>query len=85
MILATDVCTLPRETGRCRASIPRWFYDHTAGQCSQFTYGGCEGNQNNYETQQECESMCSRQRKSLNKYSFIPISLSAMINLILIE
>ncbi|CAC5396232.1 unnamed protein product [Mytilus coruscus] len=58
----TDVCRLPSETGRCRASIPRWFYDYNNGQCRQFTYGGCEGNQNNFDTQQECESMCSRQR-----------------------
>ncbi|XP_052057673.1 papilin-like isoform X2 [Mytilus californianus] len=58
----TDVCRLPSETGRCRASIPRWFYDSNNGQCRQFTYGGCEGNQNNFDTQQECESMCSRQR-----------------------
>ena len=55
------ICRLPSEVGRCRASVPRWFYDHDNGQCTQFTYGGCEGNENNFKSREECESSCSRE------------------------
>ncbi|KAJ8308387.1 hypothetical protein KUTeg_013261 [Tegillarca granosa] len=57
-----DVCRMREESGRCRANIPRWFYDYTEGVCKQFTYGGCEGNKNNFETKEQCENFCSRER-----------------------
>ncbi|XP_062596568.1 papilin-like [Saccostrea cucullata] len=56
-----DVCRMTSDSGPCRSSIPRWFYDYNLGICKEFIYGGCNGNQNNFETQQECESSCSRQ------------------------
>jgi hypothetical protein len=27
-------------------------------QCEKFTYGGCKGNLNNFDTQAECENRC---------------------------
>ncbi|XP_078313590.1 uncharacterized protein LOC111130469 isoform X3 [Crassostrea virginica] len=56
-----DVCQLTSDSGPCKASIPRWFYDYNDGICKEFVYGGCEGNKNNYETREACESTCSRQ------------------------
>jgi hypothetical protein len=53
-----DTCSLPAETGRCRAAIPRFYHDSASGTCKQFTYGGCDGNANNFETQQACERAC---------------------------
>lgn len=63
-----DVCKLNSETGPCRALVYRWYYDYNEGVCKQFSYGGCDGNQNNFETQQACESSCSRDRKHLLPY-----------------
>ena len=54
----TDPCSLPPETGRCRASIPRYYHNSESGQCEMFTYGGCEGNQNRFTTKAECEKAC---------------------------
>lgn len=34
--------------GPCEASIRKWFYDKNTDTCSQFAYGGCEGNGNRY-------------------------------------
>ena len=65
-ILAKDICRLPSETGRCRAAFQRYFYDHNDGQCKQFIYGGCEGNENNFETIEACESQCNRQCKCIH-------------------
>ncbi|BHF58856.1 zinc-containing alcohol dehydrogenase [Sparganum proliferum] len=54
----TDVCKLPQDVGPCRAMIKRFAYDDTAKACVPFTYGGCQGNGNNFETKEECEEKC---------------------------
>ncbi len=53
-----DVCSLPAEPGPCEAAIPRWFYNTDTGDCELFTYGGCLGNENNFQTLQECIHHC---------------------------
>ncbi|KAL1474951.1 hypothetical protein MTO96_037641, partial [Rhipicephalus appendiculatus] len=45
--------------GPCRASITRYYYDNATRTCKEFTYGGCEGNSNNYETVEECKASCN--------------------------
>ncbi|XP_046545162.1 carboxypeptidase inhibitor SmCI-like isoform X2 [Haliotis rubra] len=52
------VCNLKPEVGRCRAAIPRFFYDPDTDTCKEFTYGGCGGNGNNFKTKAECEDTC---------------------------
>lgn len=37
-------CSLPIRKGVCRALIPRWSYDPHAKDCSEFKFGGCDGN-----------------------------------------
>jgi len=37
------VCSLPSETGMCRAHIPSYFYNSASGQCETFVYGGARG------------------------------------------
>lgn len=52
------VCHIPPEAGPCRSSIEKWFYNPTTGCCEQFTYGGCQGNGNNFQTYEECRASC---------------------------
>ncbi|XP_062817010.1 kunitz-type serine protease inhibitor 2-like [Anolis carolinensis] len=52
------ICSLPRETGRCRRSLRRFYFNIETGQCEIFHYGGCGGNANNFLTQDECFSKC---------------------------
>uniref|UniRef100_A0A5K3G6L6 Kunitz/Bovine pancreatic trypsin inhibitor domain protein n=1 Tax=Mesocestoides corti TaxID=53468 RepID=A0A5K3G6L6_MESCO len=52
------VCKLPKDVGPCRAAVRRWTYDLSNGQCVEFTYGGCRGNANNFETKEACEAKC---------------------------
>ncbi|XP_055938654.1 actinia tenebrosa protease inhibitors-like [Argiope bruennichi] len=54
----SDRCSLPAETGLCRGYFPRYYFDKEAGQCKKFVYGGCGGNENNFATEEECESEC---------------------------
>ncbi|KAM9354518.1 kunitz-type protease inhibitor 1-like isoform 2-T2 [Pholidichthys leucotaenia] len=51
-------CTEPPMTGPCRASFPRWYYDPLNQKCFSFTFGGCNGNQNNFEEEENCREEC---------------------------
>ena len=47
-------------TGPCTtSSFQRWFYNPQSGSCSQFTFGGCDGNGNNFVTLRQCEAVCN--------------------------
>lgn len=54
-----DYCRLPRVVGNCRAAFPRFYYDVTNQTCKPFIFGGCGGNDNNFNTTEECEASCS--------------------------
>ena len=60
ILLLTDVCDLPRETGLCLAAFPRWYFNGSSGLCERFTYGGCQGNRNNFVTLRSCLQTCAR-------------------------
>ncbi|KAF8763255.1 Kunitz-type serine protease inhibitor like protein [Argiope bruennichi] len=51
-------CSLPPETGPCKLYLPRYYYDPTTNDCKKFIYGGCGGNKNNFETEEECYEKC---------------------------
>ena len=52
-------CLLPSDPGPCEAAIRRWFFSSSSLQCEPFTYGGCEGNDNNFQSRSQCEERCS--------------------------
>ncbi|XP_031550082.1 PI-actitoxin-Aeq3a-like [Actinia tenebrosa] len=54
-----EFCLLPAETGRCMGYFPRYYYDESIGTCRQFIFGGCQGNENNFETMKECVRKCA--------------------------
>ncbi|XP_064485675.1 tissue factor pathway inhibitor-like [Ornithodoros turicata] len=67
-----EACTLKPDEGRCRATIPRWYFNETTWQCKKFQYGGCEGNGNNFLTSRECEQTCRRTKYlKVNNYTNI--------------
>ncbi|XP_005889606.1 tissue factor pathway inhibitor isoform X1 [Bos mutus] len=53
-----DYCFLEEDTGICRGYIIRYFYNNQSKQCERFTYGGCLGNLNNFESLEECKNTC---------------------------
>ncbi|XP_070983215.1 kunitz-type protease inhibitor 2-like isoform X2 [Oncorhynchus clarkii lewisi] len=56
---STDKCRMPMVVGSCRAAFPKYYYDVTNQTCKLFIYGGCNGNGNNFHSQEECEGACS--------------------------
>ncbi|PIC23283.1 hypothetical protein B9Z55_017035 [Caenorhabditis nigoni] len=53
-------CNQSQESGTVCGSGYKlaWHYDTTEGRCNQFWYGGCGGNDNNFATQEMCETIC---------------------------
>ena len=51
-------CCLPAESGLCMGAIKKFFYDKVSQDCDEFTYGGCLGNRNNFETKELCLQVC---------------------------
>ncbi|XP_010629801.1 eppin isoform X2 [Fukomys damarensis] len=58
--LKQDVCSLPKETGLCMAYFRRWWYNKENNTCDLFIYGGCYGNNNNFQTKGMCQNFCGR-------------------------
>ncbi|KAM4020705.1 kunitz-type protease inhibitor 2 isoform 1-T1 [Anomaloglossus baeobatrachus] len=53
-----DFCLAEKDSGPCKASFIKWFYDAKSETCKNFTYGGCPVNLNNYPGEEECRSKC---------------------------
>uniref|UniRef100_UPI00358F9D3C BPTI/Kunitz domain-containing protein-like isoform X2 n=1 Tax=Myxine glutinosa TaxID=7769 RepID=UPI00358F9D3C len=59
-----NVCSLPAVTGPCRASLRRYFFNQETMRCEKFIYGGCRGNENNFEDLENCEERCMGRREA---------------------
>ncbi|XP_059474027.1 axotactin isoform X2 [Neocloeon triangulifer] len=53
-----EKCNQPRTVGSCSTWIAKWYYDSEKEQCDVFQYSGCEGNDNRFASQAECEYHC---------------------------
>lgn len=42
----------------CMALFYKYFHNPKTGKCEEFTYGGCGGNENRFDTKEECEDYC---------------------------
>lgn len=53
-----NICNYPALQGPCKAYEPRWAFNKLLSQCQSFIYGGCVGNENNFESKEMCEESC---------------------------
>lgn len=54
----TESCNAAPDTGPCFGLIQRYYYNSSSMSCELFNYGGCMGNQNNFENERECLQRC---------------------------
>ncbi|XP_039662109.1 collagen alpha-6(VI) chain [Perca fluviatilis] len=58
-VLLSAQCLLHSDTGiQCGDYVQAWFFDKVIGACSPFWYGGCGGNANRFNTENECARTC---------------------------
>ena len=62
--------TGPRKSNYCdsvnKHALNYWFSDQAC--CCQFVYGGCHGNNNRFESEQECEAVCTDHDDEIARY-----------------
>ncbi|KAI6176830.1 Tissue factor pathway inhibitor [Aphelenchoides bicaudatus] len=51
-------CLLDSAYGPCAAHVTKFYYNARNGKCSPFVYGGCTPNANNFDTSDDCTSVC---------------------------
>ncbi|NXN77088.1 COSA1 protein, partial [Bombycilla garrulus] len=56
--LSDPRCLEPMKPGDCWSYVVKWYYDKNGNSCGQFWYGGCNGNNNRFETEKECRETC---------------------------
>uniref|UniRef100_R4G2X8 KP-Hem-8 n=1 Tax=Hemiaspis signata TaxID=355698 RepID=R4G2X8_9SAUR len=52
-------CELPADSGSCKGDFLAFYYNPDKHQCLEFSYGGCDGNDNNFKTIEECKRTCA--------------------------
>uniref|UniRef100_A0A023FSI3 Putative tick kunitz 81 n=1 Tax=Amblyomma cajennense TaxID=34607 RepID=A0A023FSI3_AMBCJ len=52
-----ELCRQDMDDGPCRARIPRYWFNGRS--CQLFFYGGCEGNNNNFDSKEDCMNACA--------------------------
>lgn len=51
-------CALEPDAGPCLALMTRFAFNAATGVCHPFTYGGCDGNANNFASAESCYTAC---------------------------
>jgi len=53
-----STCDQPKQVGMCRALMPSFFFNTKTNKCEYFGYGGCGGNSNRFDSEEECQAKC---------------------------
>lgn len=46
------------DAGPCTDNFHRYYYDPRNRKCKIFNYGGCQGNENNFVSIEDCQRQC---------------------------
>uniref|UniRef100_A0A8C0G0W1 Tissue factor pathway inhibitor 2 n=1 Tax=Chelonoidis abingdonii TaxID=106734 RepID=A0A8C0G0W1_CHEAB len=61
------ICRLEADPGPCRGYLKRYFFNLSSMKCEKFIYGGCYGNDNNFQDEDSCVDSC------LAKFGCVPM------------
>lgn len=78
IVPSSAICSAPVDAGPCNNDITAYYYDSQTRSCQAFIYGGCEGNANRFQSEEQCERLCGRfqGQGTINIIFFISISSS---------
>ncbi|XP_023347715.1 uncharacterized protein LOC111716477 isoform X2 [Eurytemora carolleeae] len=65
-------CGLEYDPGTCTNYQPKYFYEPSSRSCQTFSYGGCGGNPNRFNTESECLSVCLQVSTTADSPAFSP-------------
>ncbi|MCL4131268.1 UNVERIFIED_CONTAM: hypothetical protein GTU68_050505, partial [Idotea baltica] len=51
-------CYEPIVEGPCLGNLVRFAFSQDLNRCEKFIYGGCQANQNNFQSVEECHELC---------------------------
>ncbi|XP_078036984.1 spondin-1 [Augochlora pura] len=82
---AEHICSEPMKKGTCNGNILRAYFNKQEGRCRLFSYSGCDGNRNNFQTDQDCINVCSDFQRELRTNTSatvknIKVSLSSVLS-----
>jgi Kunitz/Bovine pancreatic trypsin inhibitor domain len=49
---------MKKDAGSCKDYQPMWYFEPITAVCRRFLFGGCEGNENRFQTSSECWQRC---------------------------
>jgi hypothetical protein len=67
------------EKGSCNGNTIRAYFDRQTGRCHMFSYSGCNGNRNNFPTEQDCYYICGNLESEFNCDSLLFDDASVVI------
>lgn len=59
----------------------RYYYDAASGRCNPFTYSGCGGNANNFQSLASCQATCGTVGMTSKSYSIIELQSKIVFKL----
>merc|ERR1719259_1078911 len=57
----TPVCKKAKAEGACAGDFRRWYFNRDSGECEEFSFSGCLGNNNRFMSKYECEHSCKHE------------------------
>ena len=58
LVRSRIVCSKPKARGPCTETLAKWYFDKREKACLPFYYSGCGGNENLFDSWDECEEAC---------------------------
>ncbi|KAI6187724.1 hypothetical protein M3Y98_00275600 [Aphelenchoides besseyi] len=75
------ICTLPPQQGNLctKMSITRFYFNIVTKECEKFSFNGCNGNLNRFETREQCTNFCSSSACTPGEITYKDINVKKVV------